>query len=405
MKLCLAKYSIVATLAAFLIVPVEGHAEKFDFFVVPTLDQQLDSWYKVPSNFEPTIYIPERIYPDQPFELRLLFRGYALSALGNVNISYDFQFFAPDGSPTPDRGEDFIAYNGPIRNKKSIIINQQYPGVIFDKSYPPGDYEVKIIARDRYAEKTVSRSATVEFSKFEKIANFANEDFYKFWIKNYFRQPDSGKAVFGILQFIDDDPQWIKNNTRLLSFSRHLINENRWLWNHLVNDYHNKPEQRKQILGLMALADNPPFDLLSRLTPDDKAYIDKLRARTLADAGMSAAERTPQRIDALWGQFYATGHLAPFEKIVRSLEYFKLAEAPNEEEMTRTPEETVFWGLVEHLVDVSLLTKYTVYLLDHSDVSPTAKSLLRLALKTADKLLKEKEKAPPDKKNPLSQSR
>ena len=386
--------------------PEAGRADSFDLFVVPTLDQKLDSWENVPSNLQPTVYIPAQIYPYQPFSLRALFKEYSLSALKNAYITYDVDIFYPDGKPTPDQAKDLIAYNGPIKNAKAIIINQQLIDVFFDESYPTGEYEIRITARDHYSKTTIARSHKITLAEVDKIAKFASLDFFNFWIKNYFRQPDTSKALFGILQYIDDNPDWLRENIRLISFARRLVQDNPWLWKHLVKRFQNNPEEQKKIILLMSLAGERVPEIIAAANKEENTYFTSLaKNRYLPDVDTDI--KSLEQVDTLWGDFYASGHLDPFEKIVRSLNFFNSESSLEEQKQSKFVEHEPFRGLVDHLIDIPLATKFSSFLLDYREIGPRAKTQLRLALEAAEAILNEENPDNPaqDKKNPPSQPR
>ncbi|NIQ08956.1 MAG: hypothetical protein GWO23_04530, partial [Gammaproteobacteria bacterium] len=131
--------------------------DEFDIFIVPTVDDKLDSWLKTTPYMQPTIYMVENIYPNQPFALRLLFKGFSLSKSKNAFITYDVQIFDPQGKPTEDKGENLLAYNGPVKSNNYIVINQQFLRIYFDETYPPGDYEILVTATDQSSKKTYSK--------------------------------------------------------------------------------------------------------------------------------------------------------------------------------------------------------------------------------------------------------
>lgn len=383
----------LTSLGLFLILlityPAKGAADDFDFYIAPTVDNQLDSWLKVPSELKPTIYIPERIYPNQPFALRLLFRGYALSKVKNAEITYDVQFFDPTGKPTADRGEDLLGWQGAVKSDRYILTNQQLLRIFFDESYPFGAYEVKVIATDRVANKTISRSATIEFAPFERIANFASFDFYMTWVRSYFRQPDLGKAMFGYLQYAEKDPTWLRSNLTLVAFINQLLENNPHLWSELETLFRDHPEEREQIIALIALNNHPSSAITDALDQNQKDYFNNIKNDPIA----RKEELSPaQQIDRQWGRFFATGTIEPIAKIVSFLGSLAPPEAP---EQATTPSDgklNALGSLVGYGQEIPLATSYYTYLIDHGNLPAAAKLELRLVLGEIEKAMKEAEK-------------
>ena len=393
----------------------EARTDKFDFFVVPTVDDKLDSWLKMPSKLQPTIHLVDTVYPNQPFSLRILFKGYGLSTLRNAHITYDVQFFDPAGKPTEDRGENLLGYHGPVvRNSNPhpntttteqainhesltnspslinknlfVIINQQLLKVYFDDTYPAGDYEIKVIATDQLTQKVVSKSRPITLAPFARAGNFASADFFSFWLRNHFRQPDIAKAVFGVLQFFENDLDWMKQNIYLLSFINVLLDDNRWIWDHLVKLYDSSAEDRKTIIALMALNNYRIPALVNSFNEEQKSWAEQVANFTLPST--EGRIEKPEQIDALWGHFYATGHLQPVEKIVKLIGPPVSAKAPGNVDEERLSE-LAFISLVDNGKEIPLLVNYCVSLLEHGNISGRNKAQLRVALDLIQKYLEE----------------
>ncbi len=392
-------------LSVLMINPALAKDDEFDLFIVPTLDNQLDSWLKIPPNLQPTIHLVDRVYPNQPFALRLLFRGYTISTRKNAHITYDVQFFDPDKKPTADRGKDLLGYNGPVKSPDYIIINQQLLRVFFDKSYAAGDYEMLITATDQIANKVISKTGTITFAPFERKGSFASFEFFHSWLQNYFRQPDAAKATFGVLQYLENDPKWLQENIKLLAFMNQLLNDNPWIWDHLIKAYQENASDRTDIITLMALNNHQIPELTQDFTKEQKTWLEKAKGFILppTDGVISTAEQ----IEALWGVFYATGHLKPIEQVVRVLKPFALSSPPAESALPKEPEQAAFWSLVNNARDIPLATNYALYLFDHGKLEPENKIQLRLALDVIKMALEEEqaEQQTPDKKTPLPLTR
>lgn len=373
----------LAGLLIFFIVlwsPVHG-AEKdaeFDLFIVPTLDDRLDSWLKVPAGLNPTIHIVDRIYPNQPFSLRLLFRGYSLSPQSNAHITYDVQFIGPDNKPTADKGSGLLGYHGPVKSSRHIIINQQLLRVYFDDSYPAGEYGVQIVATDELTGKRIAKTGSILYAPFEKVGNFVSFDFYSFWIQSHYRQPDVAKAIFGLLQFIERDRQWLGNNLRVAAFARRLLKDNPWLWPHLLRLAGDQPETRNAVITLAALDRRPLPELAATFSPAEQEWHDTLQSIRLP--AIDGVIRTPEQVDVLWGEYFATGHLKPAIRIVRLLKPFALAEPPVDPDAIKDAGQAAFWSLVEYGRQGPLLIGYYSYLIDHGQIPAEAKTQLRLVL-------------------------
>lgn len=393
--------SLIFILSTVFISPTLAKDDEFDLFIVPTLDNQLDSWLKMPPNLQPTIHLVNRIYPNQPFALRLLFKGYSISTLKNAHLTYDVQFFAPDQKPTEDRGKNLLGYNGPVKSTNYIIINQQLLRVFFDKNYTAGDYDIQVTATDQIANKVISKTGTIAFAPFERSGSFASFEFFNSWLQNYFRQPDAAKATFGVLQFLKNDQQWLQENIRLLAFIDQLLNDNPWIWDHLTRVYRENEADRKGIITLMALNNHQIPELTQDFTKEQKAWFEKVRGFDLPSTDELIS--TPEQIEALWGAFYATGHLKPIEQIVRLLKPFALSNPPTEGVLPKEIEQAAFWSLVNNAMDIPLATNYSLYLLDHGQFAPENKIQLKLAIGVIKKALEEEqaEQQPPDKKTPL----
>ncbi len=365
--------------------------DAFDLYIAPTLDERLDSWLKMPPELQPTIHLVENIYPGQPFSLRLLFRNYALSPLNNAHITYDVQFFGPDGEPTADRGEDLLGFQGSVKGSHYIIINQQLLRVFFDDSYPFGEYRIVVTATDHQAKRTAVKSGTISFLPFERRGNFVSFDFFTFWMRNYFRQPDVGKALFGLLQYFEKDLDWMQQNTALLAFADRLLEDNPWIWDHLARHYNATPEDRDGIIALMAINRYRIPALTDTFDEEQAAW--HAAAATMAPPETTTTATAPRQLDSLWGDFYATGHIAPVERIVRLLRPFAPDVATDS--TAETVDRKAYRTLVENGREVPVVASYCSYLLEHGEVSPQNMAQLRLALEVIKKSLEEDKKNAP----------
>ncbi|PLX77209.1 MAG: hypothetical protein C0615_05795 [Desulfuromonas sp.] len=354
-------------------------AAGLDILVAPTLDNQLDSWLKVEPQYGPTIHMVETIYPGQTFSLRALFRGFALSPESKAHLSYDVAFIGPDGKPAPDHEEGMIAYVGPVGGENHIIINQHFLRVFFDETYPLGTYKIVVTARDHIAQSAATARGEITLAPFEQVGRFASFDFFSFWIRHYFRYPDVAKAIFGMLQFAQTEPEWIEQNPRFASFAGKLLEQNSWLWPHLERLFRDTPDRQDQLVVLTALHPDPPRGMISQFNTEQQILYKRLH-----QAAVTTADR---EIDRLWGEFYATGQIAPLKGIVRLLTPFAQPSAKDAEE----PVNAAYDSLLEQGKEIALVAKYISYLLNHGDLTAEIKVELGRAFEEIEEALAEKQ--------------
>ena len=382
-----------------------SQATEFDAMVVPSLmDSDMDGWYKIPPNSGPNIHKASSVYQDQMFNLLIFFKGYSADKDKNLHVRYDVQVYDPKGKPTDDKGEDILAYQGPMGNPEALMLNQQYLKIVFTEKYPLGTYKIKVTAYDKNSGKSFSSETPIDLVKFSLAEKFESKKESGEWLMGYCQNPTPIKAISGVQSIIQLDPNWLNKNLNMLTFFRRIFSDNQFLFKNIANNFNSfsKEDQKKFLLISAISSDNV---LKTLITADDKQELQEFfkNAQETKFPDVTGEINSAVQLDILWSEFLATGKYDPIKKIVSALALKKYKGTidkikSGEIKKTREVEQDAYfeatygatlWSLTSNCKQIPLVFKYCVYMYENENLDNEIKSQLETILRIVQKELQE----------------
>ena len=404
------KKNLIPSILLFLTLaplPVLSQAAEFDAMVVPSLmDSDMDGWYKIPPNSGPNIHRAASVYQGQMFNLLIFFRGYSADEDKNLHVRYDVQVYDPRGNPTEDKGTDILAYQGPIVNPGTLMLNQQYLNIVFTEKYQLGTYKIKVTAYDKISGKTFTSETPIELIPFTLPENFESQQEAGKWLMGYYLNPDPVKAISAVLSLVDLDTKWINDNLSILTFFRRVFSDNSFLFPNIAKRFSafSKEEQTKLLLISAISGDSLLF---SSVADDRKAELEKSynSAKEIKFPDVNGDVYSGGQLDILWSEFLATGKYAPIRKIVSTLalkkykgtlDKIKAGEVEVTEEMKRNAYleatyDSAVWSLISNCKQMPLVFKYGAFMYEYEDLDDDIKSQLGSILRVVQKEMQKEE--------------
>jgi hypothetical protein len=215
-------------------------------------------------------------------------------------------------------------------------------------------------------------------------------------IANYYNalNPDLlHRLAFGKTLKLEDWKTPEDFNPSIVSFLKYAYLRHAFLLDHYRAEFKSRnPAERKRILLLLAVTGQKPMTP-EALTAEEKTYEERLGA--IASHDPYASLDTPDDLDRLWGEFFATGNYKPVRRLIDSLAYMKEASVADgflkHKTPPRTPREksdfqkgmifkTGIWSIDSNCKQHELVAEYCLYALAHEDLAPDAKATLAVIL-------------------------
>lgn len=360
-------------------------------------------WQNQPPEVEPSLYPLQRVYPGQPFQVLVLARDFQRDATGAAAIDYTLQIFAPDGKSVVGPETDLQLYHGAVPDTGALLLSYQHLTLEFAESDMPGDYTLQVVAIDRVAADDAKAGATgkavITLAKLTAAAtDFDSEEAFSDWMSNYYRAPDPGRVFAGVRQFVASDEQGRKTGAALRLFFARILIDNPFLKDRFRQVYAGADRNgREKLLLVLAAGGEALADWPGKLDAAEQVFYDQARHLALPDLTLPPA--SIGEINALWGQFYATGDIAPLRPLVAALAlqtYRGVQEKLTVGALQATADvqaqaamEDVFkallWSLVSHGEHHSRVEKYLKVIAAEKSLDPAVQNELEQVLQIIEK--------------------
>jgi len=275
-------------------------------------------WQNRPVEVEPSLYPLRRVYPEQPFQVLVLARDYQRNSAGEAAIDYALQILGPDGKSVEGSMPGLQLYHGAVPDQGALLLSHQHMTLQFEQNDVPGDYTLQVTAADLVAGSEAGGKAVITLARPTAVADFASEEAFVDWMSNYYRAPDPGRAFAGIRQYVASDDQGRKTGSALQLFFARIFIDNPFLRDRFRQVYAQaERNDREKLLLVLAAGGQALADWPDKLNASEQAFYDEARYLVLPDLNLPPA--SIGEINALWGQFYATGDIAPLRPLVAAL--------------------------------------------------------------------------------------
>lgn len=357
--------------------PVLAAEKPDDFDAVIVLTRQdagMDWWFAVPAQFAPVISKVDNVSRGENFNIIIFFNSYGADKDQMVDITYDFRMIRPDGT-TGGREENCIGYRG-----KSIgpylIPAKDIMTACFDQGDALGEYTLSVTAYDHVRNQVSKKSAKIRLKEFIlPVVKQENEDN---WFFEYPVNPQPSKAM---AFFLNTPCPYINEKGEVLWsalwFYKCIYENNDFLVPCTVKYFKDKAtlQQKKDIILLFRLLKQT--DKLP-MTVELKEYNRSLGKIAVPDPYTEIT--TADKLDMLWGEFFATGKIKPVRQIVTSFNLCKYS-GTGEDVMKEAVFQSALWSVRSNCEQMPLLFQYCACLYETGDLNKDEKDYLGIILK------------------------
>ncbi len=379
-------------------------ASEFDALVVPSLmDSDMDGWYRIPRNSGPNIHRAHKVHKGQPFNLLLFFKGYSADESNNVHLTYDVQIYDPNGKPTDDKGNDILAYQGPMGNPNALLLNQQYLKIIFTDSYPLGTYKIKVTGYDKVSNKSFKNETVIELVPFSLGEKFASEKEVGEWFMGYYKNPTPSRAINGLFTSVQLEEQWMGKYFNIITFFQRIFSDNPFLFKNIAGMFDTfSIDEKKKVMLIAALMKDQSLEPLITNNEDLIKFYELSKQIKVPDT--SGEITSGVQLDILWSDFFATGKYQPIRKIVSALtlqkhkgilekirkkEIDEVTEEINNQAVLEAVYQSAVWSLISNCKQTPLVFKYCVFIYQNEKLDEDVKMQLGTILSIVQKEMNE----------------
>jgi len=319
--------------AAPAAVAAPAPAAEFQMLLIPLrADRALDRWHRVPDGARASFTSATALQRHDPVQILVALHGIGDLGDGTGRVELDVTLQHTDGGETV-LAQAAPAWDGPLPRAGTVQLSRVPLELVIGNDQPYGQVQLTAEARDVATGRSVRAEAALNLVRWAFGNVPRDAEALTGWLLRYHDAPQPGQAVRAWLQCLslaaEERAEW---NPALLGFFAVVFGEQPRLVEHLLSHLQTRAaaigddeqaaarheQQLFQAAVLFALLGTP--ERIDEL-PADAAHRARLRA-AVADVTPRAPgsePRTPQDVDWLWGEFFATGRFAPVAAIVSAL--------------------------------------------------------------------------------------
>jgi hypothetical protein len=389
---CLVSLLVAAPLAAQDAPAAPPAADAFDILVLPArVDPALDLWTHVPAEVAPTFPVIDSLSVDEMVSVLVFLKNIGDDGHGAGRVTLDFAQVLADGSEDMQQA-GLVAWEGPLPTPGIVALSRATLGIGFDAEEPLGPMNFRVTARDEASGVAVEKrfDLTLVAWSYGSVPESLGD--CTAWYDRYHTAPQPAQAVRAFLEYADLRQSTGELNGALVGFFRTLFLDQPWLLPQLVSAARGGDEARlaKTATLLHCMGRD---DLLAELYPAER--LDEVCASlapvVLPDPYGPLA--LPLQLDLLWGEFLASGRYAPVRQVVRALALVEPADPVSVYQAGKQTDEdkavlmrglaarSAAWSLHSNMKQHPLLFHYGLWMLQHEDLAPRERDMLRGTLK------------------------
>lgn len=371
----------------------------FDFLMVPSAgDPAIDMWHRTLRHTALAIPEATSVYKGQPFQVVLVFQGFGLAEGGRAEVTYGLRIYGPDGQELLT-DEDLIGVQTDGLEPGVLALSATLVTLLFEPDDPFGRYQIEAMAHDRISGERKKRSAEIDLVPFGQARPLASEESFRNWLISYYLKPDPARALLAYLQYAEiEHPVTGQLDFSQITFFQLLFEQHPFLARALAESYPGSDVATQlKVLFMLAMMDYREADYLDDLSEPEKAFFESIRMIYPPEAYEELS--SPQQLDMLWAEFYATGRYAPVAQVVAGLELAAFEGAPeafpegaDNEGKARFKAfrevllQSVRWSLLNNIRQHPLVKGYCHYILQEGNLSPVVSEQLKTILSAAEGL-------------------
>ena len=378
------------------IAPKSGAPSLGGVFVITEQSPTLDWWMRVPANTGAQVNPVRKVYPGQTFSVIPFVSGYGLTDDNRFEVSYSLT------RQTPDAAAQFLirdfSLKGTSPDARLLQAPAQFLQGAFNENDPFGTYHFTLKMKDAVSGVTYEKEETLELAPWKRPADnlFTAAQLQHGYIGYY----ASSSPDWLWLSFLSPDVSLEQTgsahgfNFVLLSFYKHAFERYVFLVPDLDKAFDTATApQRLKIVLLYALLGKPPI-ADARLNADERAY--QTYVRQIPQPDPYAALDTPESVEWLWGEFFATGNYKPLRRMCDAfllLPYAQVAERVLKTGGDEIDDEKIeaYWKgkafgtfmrtALLYGANSPLARQYLGYVLENESLPPDSRTLLLAVMK------------------------
>ncbi|KAF0095291.1 MAG: hypothetical protein E1N59_786 [Puniceicoccaceae bacterium 5H] len=401
---CLAWLAALLAPAAWAQSPDPTRDDLRFVLAVTEQDPDLEWWSSIPSEARPHINPIGEITWGQQVSILPAFLGYARSEAGKVDLSYDVTITAPDGSEYAAM-EGIRGYSKPVTGEYVLPPADLVQLAFKQGKDPAGTYTITVTAHDGISGQSHTEQQQLQLRPFQFAVEEPNFDR---WYLEYPNKPRPEQALYYLANLPDllingdGSPNWAS-----AWLFKTIYEDNPFLIEPTVDFYQNQdPDAVQQtniilVLALLGQSDRLPID------EQQKAFRNRIADLSPPD-GYSEIT-TPEQLDVLWAEYFATGKVRPVRQLITALNLMKssepvgkiqaaalrdemqqLAAADDATALRSITFKTALWSINSNLRQSQLFFDYCVFLYQKDQLNHTEGGLLQEMLK---RVIQEKQAA------------
>lgn len=346
--------------------------------VTPTKQfNNLDWWYKIPSESIPEIIDVKHVHRNERFSLNIIFSGYEVMD-DKVDLDYTIEVY--DSNNNIVHNDEKNAFSGINSNPNKLILTENMPILKLNEI---GEYSIRVTGIDNNNGKRHSYVCSLLVTESNIMKEFVDDDEKNKWIMNYYKNPLPEKLFQAAITDIQLSAEWFNKYQNVLYIFTQIYKQNKFLSDDLVKniDLFDHDQQLKLLLLTILSGDDVLIDFA-----ESKGW------HTTIDFFKSLKLTTPQEayenelliyLDLYWADFFVSGSITPIKKIISTakyMEYIGTLKKLKNNEIEKNDEtikmatfesmlQSAKWSLTSNLTNHPIIQEYLEFLYTNEDLT------------------------------------
>ncbi len=289
-----------------------------DFNVVASVQYaHTEIYYHTPAGITPVLANTHEIAPGQRLDLVVIVYRYAQDPTGRADVTYDLVVRNPNGV-TQARAGNVIAPKVVFRPHE-ILVPRAITAFVTGPGDPFGDYRCEVTVHDGISGLSATKSVVVRVADSNRPLPLPEKFDASDWLAQYYLRPEPRLALPALEAVSKNDAimqKGVSGMGALLGFYGQVLADNPWLlpWFKQWLVASDAGNARHLLALVLAYAERTQPGMNADLPAHSRADL-AAAAKELFPAP-SATPESGAQLDALWGQFFASGKFEPVNSLV-----------------------------------------------------------------------------------------
>ena len=290
-----------------------------DFAVMASVQYaHTEIYYHTPAGITPVLANTREIAPGQRLDLVVVVSRYAQDPEGRAEVSYDLAVHYPNGRTETHAGTTVVPKTV-VLAPHIILFPREITAFITAPTDPFGDYRFEITVHDRVSGLNATKSVVVRVADSNRPLPLPEKFDASDWLAQYYLRPEPRLALPALEAVSKNDAimqKGVSGMGALLGFYSQVLADNPWLlpWFKQWLVAADEGNARHLLALVLAYAERTQPGMNADL-PTHSRIVLAAAAKELFPAP-SATPESGAQLDALWGQFFASGRFEPVDRLV-----------------------------------------------------------------------------------------